>query len=355
MGIHAGNRNRPAYSGQPRYQFPQNVLDLFRPNAPIPFLPPIRKRRLRPMGGVANLLSEFESEKPSPRVEDFETPIQRRMRKKREKKEKMERATEEYLKRWKEGLSNGLQQNMTRNPKATVFISNLSLLTSEAALRREAETVGAVARVMVPIDRKTGVPRTYGFIEFENEADAKQALRALHGRRIDDSRVLCDAEQARTSQDWIPNRLGGGHSWQKNEGLRGPAPPPTKNAERLDREFDRGRDRDRERDHERDRYRESDRHREGGDRERGRDWERDRDRDRIRDRERNRDREKDRERERERDRDRDQDRFRERDHDRDRGGRDYRNQRDMRGPGNFGNRERPPFRGRETRPPSRRR
>lgn len=63
-GPHAGNRFRPAYSSTPRFEYPPLILDAFSPRPPLPYVPPAKARRLRPLDGVAAFLGAFE-EQPS--------------------------------------------------------------------------------------------------------------------------------------------------------------------------------------------------------------------------------------------------------------------------------------------------
>lgn len=55
-----------------------------------------------------------------------------------------------------------------------------------------------------------GKPRGYAFVQFEVEADMKDAYRRGDGRKIDGRRVVVDVERGRTVPGWLPRRLGGG-------------------------------------------------------------------------------------------------------------------------------------------------
>lgn len=65
-GPHAGNRNRPAYSGQSRFRFPKQIIELFAPRPPLEFKPPVKRRKLPPMTGIARYVSKFGSLPPVP-------------------------------------------------------------------------------------------------------------------------------------------------------------------------------------------------------------------------------------------------------------------------------------------------
>lgn len=61
-GPHAGNRFRPAYSSTPRFEYPPLILDAFSPRPPLPYVPPAKARRLRPLDGVAAFMATFEKQ-----------------------------------------------------------------------------------------------------------------------------------------------------------------------------------------------------------------------------------------------------------------------------------------------------
>jgi RNA recognition motif-containing protein len=59
----------------------------------------------------------------------------------------------------------------TTDPFKTLFVSRINFYTSESKLRREFETYGPIKQIKVVQDKKTGKPRGYCFIEFEQEKD----------------------------------------------------------------------------------------------------------------------------------------------------------------------------------------
>lgn len=117
-GPHAGNRNRPAYSGQPRFRFPKQIIQLFAPRKPLEFKPPPHKHKLRPMTGLADFVDKFvtgaassksttktntETAKKSDegeKADKFETPAQRQQRIKREKEERVKQVIRNACEVW---------------------------------------------------------------------------------------------------------------------------------------------------------------------------------------------------------------------------------------------------------------
>ena len=47
-----------------------------------------------------------------------------------------------------------------------------------------------------------GKSRGYGFIEFEDKKDMKEAYKSADGRKIEGRRVLVDVERGRTVETW---------------------------------------------------------------------------------------------------------------------------------------------------------
>ena len=59
----------------------------------------------------------------------------------------------------------------TTDPFRTLFVSRINFYTSESKLKREFETYGPIKQIKIVSDQKTGKPRGYCFIEFEQEKD----------------------------------------------------------------------------------------------------------------------------------------------------------------------------------------
>ena len=65
-----------------------------------------------------------------------------------------------------------------------IYVGNLSFSTSEQELRELFEQHGAVASATLVMDRDTGRPRGFGFVEMNDDAQAKAAMAALHGKNV---------------------------------------------------------------------------------------------------------------------------------------------------------------------------
>lgn len=72
-----------------------------------------------------------------------------------------------------------------RNDENSVRVTNLSEDTREADLHELFRTFGAVSRVYVALDQKTGTSRGFGFVNFVNREDAEKAIAKLNGYGYD--------------------------------------------------------------------------------------------------------------------------------------------------------------------------
>ncbi|MDX2016569.1 MAG: RNA-binding protein, partial [Planctomycetota bacterium] len=66
-----------------------------------------------------------------------------------------------------------------------LYVGNLSFQTSEAQLRDMFAAFGEVTSASLVMDRETGRPRGFGFVEFANGDDAKNAINEMNGKNVD--------------------------------------------------------------------------------------------------------------------------------------------------------------------------
>lgn len=66
-----------------------------------------------------------------------------------------------------------------------LYVGNLSYNTNDQALRQAFEEFGAVKDVKVIIDRDSGRSKGFGFVEFETEADAANAITQMNGQDLE--------------------------------------------------------------------------------------------------------------------------------------------------------------------------
>ena len=105
-----------------------------------------------------------------------------------------------------------------------LFVGNLSYATTEADLRAYFGTIAPPSQVVVPVDRDTGRPRGFAFVEFQDRAHAEQAIQQFHGQ-VFNGRPLAVSE-ARAREDRGPGgpRPGGPPGGPRPGGFSGPRP-----------------------------------------------------------------------------------------------------------------------------------
>ena len=106
-----------------------------------------------------------------------------------------------------------------------LFVGNLSYGTTEADLRTYFGTVAPPSQVVLPVDRETGRPRGFAFVEFTDRAHAEDAIQRFNGQ-VFNGRPLAVSE-ARAREDRGPGgpRLGGPPG--ARPGGFGPRPAPS--------------------------------------------------------------------------------------------------------------------------------
>ncbi len=83
-----------------------------------------------------------------------------------------------------------------------LFVGNLDYSVNEAELRQHFGEVGAPAQVALPVDRETGRPRGFAFVEFADRAVAEEVIRRYNGQALK-GRPLAISE-ARAREDCPP-------------------------------------------------------------------------------------------------------------------------------------------------------
>jgi cold-inducible RNA-binding protein len=108
-----------------------------------------------------------------------------------------------------------------------LFVGNLAYSTTEADLRSYFGTVAPPSQVVLPVDRETGRPRGFAFIEFQDRGHAEAAIQKFNGQ-VFNGRPLAVSE-ARAREDRGPGapRPGGGFGGPRpggGAGFGGPRP-----------------------------------------------------------------------------------------------------------------------------------
>jgi RNA recognition motif-containing protein len=91
-----------------------------------------------------------------------------------------------------------------------LYVGNLSFNTTELELREVFGQCGTVAETKMVMDRETGRPRGFAFVEMGSEQDAKQAIDQLNGRELGGRTLTVNEAQERSAGGGSRGGGGGG-------------------------------------------------------------------------------------------------------------------------------------------------
>ena len=90
-----------------------------------------------------------------------------------------------------------------------LYVGNLSWNSTEDDVADAFSAYGTVSNVTLIMDRDTGRPRGFGFVEMSSEAEANAAIEGLDGRDLDGRNLKVNLAKPR--EDRGGNRGGGGY------------------------------------------------------------------------------------------------------------------------------------------------
>ena len=90
-----------------------------------------------------------------------------------------------------------------------LYVGNLPYSTTEDDLKELFSAHGTVSSVRLINDRETGRSKGFGFVEFENDDEAKAAIEGLHGKDFGGRALVVN--EARPQTERPPRREGGGN------------------------------------------------------------------------------------------------------------------------------------------------
>ncbi len=85
-----------------------------------------------------------------------------------------------------------------------LYVGNLPYNTSEDDLKELFGAHGTVASVSLINDRETGRSKGFGFVEFENDDEAKKAIDALHGQDFGGRALVVNEARPKTERSDRP-------------------------------------------------------------------------------------------------------------------------------------------------------
>ncbi|MFC1962024.1 RNA recognition motif domain-containing protein [Chloroflexota bacterium] len=79
-----------------------------------------------------------------------------------------------------------------------IYVGNLSYDVNEDELRQEFAAFGEITSINIPMDRYSGRPRGFGFVEMPNVSEGQEAIRKLNGKIIRDRALKVNPARPRT-------------------------------------------------------------------------------------------------------------------------------------------------------------
>ena len=93
-----------------------------------------------------------------------------------------------------------------------LFVGNLSYETTEMSLRELFGQAGNVSETKIVLDRETGRPRGFGFVEMGSDEEARNAITQLNAREVDGRAINVSEAQERSGGGGRPGGGGGGRA-----------------------------------------------------------------------------------------------------------------------------------------------
>ena len=111
-----------------------------------------------------------------------------------------------------------------------LFVGNMPYGATDADLRAHFSGVGQPSQVVIPVDRETGRPRGFAFVEFTDRSVAEQAIQRFNqqpfmGRTLSVSEARPREERPAGGGGFRPAGAGGGGGYSGGGGFGGSRPP----------------------------------------------------------------------------------------------------------------------------------
>ena len=90
-----------------------------------------------------------------------------------------------------------------------LFVGNLSYGTTETDLRTYFGAVAAPSQIVLPVDRETGRPRGFAFVEYTDRAHAVEAIQRFNGQIFNGRPLAVSEARARDDRGPFAPRPGG--------------------------------------------------------------------------------------------------------------------------------------------------
>ncbi len=87
-----------------------------------------------------------------------------------------------------------------------LFVGSLAWATTDDSLQAHFASVGTVASAKVVTDRESGRSRGFGFVEYENDAEADAAIEKLNNSELDGRQITVNEARPREDKPRDNNR-----------------------------------------------------------------------------------------------------------------------------------------------------
>ncbi len=96
-----------------------------------------------------------------------------------------------------------------------IYVGNLSYETNEEELKSEFLNYGKVDSIAIPLDRYSGRPRGFAFVEMPSISEGQAAIQGLNGKTLNDRTLVVNAARDRSG-----NRGGRSFGGGRNSNFR---------------------------------------------------------------------------------------------------------------------------------------
>ncbi|HEX8876565.1 MAG TPA: RNA-binding protein [Phycisphaerales bacterium] len=102
-----------------------------------------------------------------------------------------------------------------------IYVGNLPFSTTEDELREFFGQHGSVTSAAIVMDRETGRPRGFGFVEMANDEEARKAIAATNGQQLGGRPLVVNEAKPREAGGGGRGGFGGGRGGFGGGGGRG--------------------------------------------------------------------------------------------------------------------------------------
>ncbi|GDX98945.1 hypothetical protein LBMAG48_13490 [Phycisphaerae bacterium] len=94
-----------------------------------------------------------------------------------------------------------------------LYVGNLPFRVTEDSLRQAFEQFGEVVSAILVMDRETGRPRGFGFVEFKDRAGGEAAINGMHGKAFEGRDLTVNEAKPREERSGGGGGGGGRGGW----------------------------------------------------------------------------------------------------------------------------------------------